>query len=154
MISKKLIFIVCVLFNHYLGLAQKQVLYKQIDTTKLFLEIYNPPQFDNSKMYPAMVFFFGGGWIGGDKSHFLNHAKYFSKRGIVCFLSDYRTRTKNKTTPFESLKDAKSAIRFIRKNASNFGVDPTEIIASSARICRDRPCIEPCGNVSADPSCL
>ncbi len=128
--SKKLIFVICVLFNYYIGLAQKQVLYKQIDTTKLYLEVHNPPQFDSSKAYPAMVFFFGGGWVGGDRLHFLNHAKYFSKRGVICFLADYRTRSKNKTTPFESLKDAKSAIRFIRKNASSLGIDPTRIIAS------------------------
>jgi len=110
--------------------SQEQILYKQIDTTKLFMEVFYPEKVDSSKSYPAMVFFFGGGWIGGDRSHFLNHAKYFSKRGLVCFLVDYRTKTKNNTTPFESLKDAKSAIRFIRKNASNFRIDSTKIIAS------------------------
>ncbi|EAR00004.1 lipase, putative esterase [Maribacter sp. HTCC2170] len=94
------------------------------------MEVYSPEQIETSKEYSAMVFFFGGGWKGGDRSHFLNHAKYFSKRGIICFLVDYRTATKHKTTPFESLKDAKSAIRFIRKNASKFSIDPTKIIAS------------------------
>jgi acetyl esterase len=110
--------------------AQKQVLYKQIDTTKLFMEIYNPVKIEPTKKYPAMVFFFGGGWKTGDRSHFLNHAKYFSKRGLVCFLVDYRTRDKHRTTPFESVKDAKSAMRYIRKHASEFHIDETRIIAS------------------------
>lgn len=110
--------------------AQESILFKQIDTTKLFLEVYNPEQLQANKTYPAMVFFFGGGWVGGDRKHFINHAKYFSKRGIVCFLVDYRTKNNNKTTPFESLKDAKSAIRFIRKNATGFQIDSTKIIAS------------------------
>lgn len=110
--------------------AQKQVLYKHIDTTRLFVELYFPPDFDAAKGYPAMVFFFGGGWKGGDRHHFLNQAKYFSNRGLVCFLVDYRTASKNRTTPFESLKDAKSAIRFIKKNASEFGIDSTKVIAS------------------------
>lgn len=110
--------------------AQEQFLYKQIDTTKLFLEVYHPENIDSSKSYPAMIFFFGGGWIKGSRHHFLNHAKYFSKRGIVCFLADYRTQSKNMTSPIESLKDAKSAIRYIRKNASNFGIDTNKIIAS------------------------
>ena len=52
------------------------------------------------------------------------------KRGLVCFLVDYRTENKNQTTPFESLKDAKSAIRYIRRNASELGIDATRIIAS------------------------
>lgn len=110
--------------------AQKLVEYKQIDTTRLFLEVYYPPQFDTTIAYPAIVFFFGGGWIGGDRSHFDHHAEYFSKRGLVCFLVDYRTSEKHNTTPFESLKDAKSAIRYIRNNASDFRIDPNKIIAS------------------------
>ena len=110
--------------------AQEQVLYKKIDTTALFLEVYKPPHFDTAKKYPALIFFFGGGWNGGSRSQFLEHAKYFSKRGLVCFLADYRTASKNKTTPFVAVEDANSAIRFVRKNASKFGVDADKIIAS------------------------
>ncbi|MBM1108237.1 alpha/beta hydrolase [Aurantibacter crassamenti] len=111
-------------------IAQEKTLYKEIDSTKLFLETYYPAELEANKSYPAMIFFFGGGWTGGNRSHFINHAQYFSKRGIVCFLADYRTKSKNNTTPFESLKDAKSAMRFIRKNASNFKIDSAKIIAS------------------------
>lgn len=110
--------------------AQKQVLYKQVDSTKLYLEVHEPANMDSSKKYPAIIFFFGGGWTGGNRTHFLNHAKYFAQRGLVCFLADYRTETEHGTTPFESLKDAKSAIRFIRKNALEFNIDPHKIIAS------------------------
>jgi len=113
-----------------ISFAQKEVLYKQIDTTQLFLEIHSPPTMDSSKKYPALVFFFGGGWKGGDRTHFSEHAKYFAKRGLVCFLADYRTETKHGTTPFESLKDAKSAMRYVRKHADEFGIDPDKIIAS------------------------
>ncbi|EOR92644.1 lipase, putative esterase [Arcticibacter svalbardensis MN12-7] len=112
------------------GFAQEKVLYKQIDTTKLFIDIYYPKHADASKPKPAMVFFFGGGWVGGTTSQFLDQAKYFSERGLVCFLVDYRTKNKNKTTPFECVKDAKSAMRYIRKNAVKFGIDPDKIIGS------------------------
>lgn len=111
-------------------LAQEAILYKQIDTTKLFVDVYYPEKKDSSIPHPAIIFFFGGGWVNGEKSQFVNHADYFSKRGLICFLVDYRTKNKNNTTPFESLKDAKSVIRFIRKNASSLGVDATKIIAS------------------------
>lgn len=111
-------------------LAQELELYKQIDSTKLFLEVHYPEKLDTTKIYPAMVFFFGGGWKGGNRNQFAKHAEYFAKRGLVCFLADYRIENKNKTTPFESLKDAKSAIRYIRKNASKFHIDPIKIIAS------------------------
>ena len=110
--------------------AQTEVLYKQVENTELFLEIHSPEKLDANKKYPAVVFFFGGGWKGGNRSQFLQHAKYFSQRGLICFLVDYRTETKHQTSPFESLKDAKSAIRFIRKNAARFNIDPNGIIAS------------------------
>lgn len=110
--------------------SQKEVLYKQVDTTQLFMDVFYPEHLDSAKSYPAMVFFFGGGWVKGNRIQFVNHAKYFSKRGLVCFLADYRTETKHNTTPFEALKDAKSAIRFIRKHALEFKIDPTKIIVS------------------------
>jgi len=112
------------------GIAQDRVLYKQIDTTNLHLEVYYPEQTDQAVDYPAMVFFFGGGWVGGGTGQFVPHAKYFSRRGIVCFLAEYRIKNTHQTTPFESLKDAKSAIRYIRKNAARFKIDPNKIIAS------------------------
>lgn len=110
--------------------AQEVILYKEVDTTQLFLEVIYPEEMDQTKEYPAMVFFFGGGWVSGDRSHFEHQADYFAKRGLVCFLVDYRTRNKHQTSPFESLKDAKSAIRYIRKNAAKFHVSPSKIIAS------------------------
>ncbi|WP_181938102.1 MULTISPECIES: alpha/beta hydrolase [unclassified Arenibacter] len=119
-----------ILFSFQMGNSQEEILYKEVDTTRLFLEVHYPSYMESSKKYPAMVFFFGGGWVGGKRSQFLNQAKYFAKRGVVCFLADYRTSKINGTTPFEAVKDAKSAIRFIRKNADKFNIDGTRLIAS------------------------
>jgi len=128
---KNLIFIVITfILSVTSGNAQELVLYKQIDTTRLFLELRYPDNFDKANKYPAMVFFFGGGWKGGGRNQFYKHADYFAKRGMVCFLVDYRTENRHHTTPYESLKDAKSAIRYIRTNAKEFGVDPHKIVAS------------------------
>lgn len=116
-----------------LGIAAKsqQVIpYKEISGTTLFLEVHSPEQSAETSQHPALVFFFGGGWNSGDRQHFIHHANYFSQRGIVCFLVDYRTKNNSQTTPFESVKDAKSAMRFIRKNAEKFSINPNKIIAS------------------------
>ncbi|MEZ4827918.1 MAG: alpha/beta hydrolase [Bacteroidia bacterium] len=112
------------------GYAQDSVLYKQIDSARLFMDVYYPGNIDTAKKYPAMVFFFGGGWNGGSPQQFEPHAKYFSQRGMVCFLVDYRVKTRQETTPFESLKDAKSAVRYIREYAPTFHIDPSKIVAA------------------------
>jgi acetyl esterase/lipase len=110
--------------------SQQKILYKQIDSTQLFLEVYGPKDIGTSTNTPAMIFFFGGGWNGGTTKQFEPHAKYFSKRGITCFLVEYRIKQRHGTTPFESLNDAKSSIRFIRQHAQKFQIDPNKIIAS------------------------
>jgi acetyl esterase/lipase len=110
--------------------SQEKVLYKQIDTTKLYLEVFYPDNFTAAEKYPAMIFFFGGGWNTGNPHQFIHHAEHFSEKGIVCFLADYRVRNRNGTTPFDALKDAKTAIRYVRENAKKFGVDPDRIVAS------------------------
>lgn len=106
------------------------LLYKQVDSTSLNLVVNYPSDFSPSETYPAIVFFFGGGWNGGTTDHFEPHARYFAQRGLICFRADYRVRSRQGTTPFESLKDAKSAIRYIREHADELGVDPAKIAAS------------------------
>ncbi|GAA0880813.1 alpha/beta hydrolase [Algoriphagus jejuensis] len=110
--------------------AQERILYKEVDTTKLYMEVYYPEQSDAAVKKPAMVFFFGGGWNGGSIKQFEPHAKHYAAQGIVCFLVDYRVKSRQGTTPFESLEDAKSAIRFIRKNRDQFGIDTAKIIGA------------------------
>ena len=111
-------------------LAQEKIVYKKIDSTILNLEVYYPNNMITGSSYPAMVFFFGGGWNGGNPHQFLEHAKYFSQKGIACFLADYRTKSPHGVTPFECLKDAKSAVRFIRLNAKKLNIDPDRIVAA------------------------
>jgi acetyl esterase/lipase len=112
------------------GFAQDQILYKKIDTTQLYLTVYPSVIKESTKKSPAIVFFFGGGWNNGTVKQFEQQALYFSQRGMVCVLVDYRVKEKNKTTPFESLKDAKSAIRYIREHANELGIDPSKIVAA------------------------
>jgi acetyl esterase/lipase len=132
MMKKKYILslIIILLFAYSYGFCQEHIRYKQIDTNQLVMEVYYPEKLDNKKEYPAIVFFFGGGWSSRNIEQFEPHAKHFSQRGMICFIADYRVRKLQQSTPFESLKDAKSAIRFIRANAEKFHVDTSKIVAS------------------------
>jgi acetyl esterase/lipase len=106
------------------------VTYKKVDTTVLQMEVLYPPDLVEGRRYKCIAFFFGGGWINGSITQFKGQAEYLAKKGMVCFLVDYRTKSRHATTPFESLKDAKSAIRFIRKNADRFHIHKDSIVAS------------------------
>jgi acetyl esterase len=106
------------------------VTYKEIGNVKLQLDIYRPAGFESSQKYPTIVFFFGGGWKGGSIKQFRNQALYFSSRGMVTVLADYRVATRHNSTPFDAVADAKSAIRYVRQNAAKFNIDPQRIVAS------------------------
>ncbi len=107
----------------------KAVQYKQVGDTKLFLHVFNPNGHKDSDQRPAIVFFFGGGWNGGTPKQFDPHCRYLASRGMVAITAEYRVKSRNKTTPFECVKDGKSAIRWVRENAGKLGVDPRRIAA-------------------------
>ena len=97
------------------------------DTLKVYWYAAESPDI---KSTGAIAFFFGGGWRGGNYTHFQRQALYFSKRGLTTFLFDYRVETRHNTSPVECIKDARSALRFLKQNYLKFNIDPQKIIAS------------------------
>ena len=55
---------------------------------------------------------------------------YFASRGMIAISAEYRIKSKHGTTPFESIEDAKSAIRFVRKNSKSYSINNQRIVAS------------------------
>jgi acetyl esterase/lipase len=103
--------------------------YKKVGDVELTLHIFNPPGHKASDKTPAIVFFFGGGWINGNPSAFYKQSAYLASRGMVAICADYRTKSKNHTTPQECVKDGKSAIRWVRSHATELGIDPNKLAA-------------------------
>ncbi|MET3114305.1 acetyl esterase [Pedobacter sp. CG_S7] len=112
------------------SLLIKKRTYKKIDTVDLKLHLYYPQGYKKNKQYPAIIFFFGGGWNSGSINQFEQHARYFSSRGMISILADYRVFSRNKTSPFEAVKDARSALRYIKIHSKNLNIDSTKIVAS------------------------
>jgi acetyl esterase len=55
-------------------------------------------------------------------------SKYLVERGIVAAIATYRVKRHGRTI-FESIADAKSAIRWIREHADELGIDENLIAA-------------------------
>jgi len=107
----------------------KRVVYKTIDGHELALHVFEPPECATNEKRPAIVFFFGGGWNKGTPSQFYPHCEHLSSLGMVAMSAEYRIKSKHGTTPFECVKDAKSAVRWIRSHADELGIDPHRIAA-------------------------
>lgn len=110
------------------SISIEKLIYKKIDSTQLEMRVFLPPQRDSIYNYPAMVFFSGGGWIKCSMTQFESQAKYFAKRGIVCFLVEYRVWSTHRANIFDCIADAKSSIRYIKANANKFKIDRNKLI--------------------------
>jgi len=104
--------------------------YKTVGDVTLHLHVFEPADLKPTDRRSAIVFFFGGGWNGGDPKQFYPQARRLAELGMVAFSAEYRVRSRHHTTPFECVKDGKSAIRWVRKHAAELGVDPNRIVAS------------------------
>lgn len=97
------------------------------------------PAADFPRPLPAVVFIHGGGWSGGSKHD--DRARQIGRtlagKGYAVFSIDYLLNQVAKDKDGKSVVtrvawpqnfyDCKSALRFVRKNAAEFGVDPNRI---------------------------
>jgi len=67
----------------------------------------------------------GGGWRAGDRSHNRTLARKLAQAGFVAITVDYRLSTEALFPA--AVFDLKEAIRWIRANGSNYGVDTSQI---------------------------
>ena len=89
----------------------------------LKMDIYRPK--DNWRTLPAIVCIHGGGWRQGQKMNFRNAAQTLAARGFVTASIDYRLSGE---APFPAhIHDCKAAVRFLRANAKEYGIDPDKM---------------------------
>ena len=106
-------------------------IYKKIGDVELGIWVNKPDDWKPSDKRPALVFIHGGGWVGGSPASFNQHCTYFASRGLVTFAVQYRLlKSKSKDSPLVCVQDAKSAMRWVRSRAEEFGIDPDRIGAA------------------------
>jgi len=103
--------------------------YKTIGDVQLKLWIFTPQGHAATDARPAIVFFFGGGWTSGTPKQFEQQCKHLASRGMVAITADYRVASRHQVKVVDCVRDAKSAIRWVRTNAKRLGIDPNRIAA-------------------------
>lgn len=96
----------------------------------LVIDIFIPDKFKHNKA--AVICVHGGGWNAGSRDSFLWHAHRLSLHGYVACTIDYRL---SKTASYPAaVEDCQAAVRWMRENASRFGIcdDRIGAIGSSA----------------------
>lgn len=131
--SKFYFLITVLLFISNLALAKatpdEKITYKVVNGSELKLHVFYPEGHSEQDNRPAIVFFFGGSWNWGKPLQFYEHSRYLASRGMVAISAEYRIKSSHKSTPFQSVEDAKSAVRWVRQHASSLGIDPNKVAA-------------------------
>lgn len=106
------------------------LIYKTAGDQELKMLVEKPADWKAGDKRPAIVFFFGGGWVGGSVNQFQRHSAYLASRGMVGIRADYRVIPKDdKGPPVMCVADAKSALRHVYSHAAELGIDPGRIAA-------------------------
>ncbi|MCM1163576.1 MAG: alpha/beta hydrolase [Muribaculaceae bacterium] len=110
--------------------AQENVVYSTLKDTPfgdrdLHVDIYRP---DDNKTYPALIMIHGGGWNSGDKTLQQPMAKMIAAQGYVTIPVEYRLIPEALFPA--GLNDIKTVVRWARKNAALYGIDPDKIALS------------------------
>jgi acetyl esterase/lipase len=106
-----------------------KTVYKTAGDVQLALHLFYPPDHRPDDQRPAIVFFFGGGWVGGSPSQFYPHCAHLASRGMVAAAAEYRVKNQHGTSPYACVEDGKSAVRYLRGHARQLGIDPDRLAA-------------------------
>lgn len=98
------------------------LVYKSINSHDLHLDAFFK---DNKTIQPAVVLIHGGGWKSGNKSQMHLLAQEIALRGYACFCVEYRLSDEAKYPA--AVFDVKTAIKYIKANASKFKVNPDKV---------------------------
>ncbi len=90
---------------------------------KLEMDVFRPK--GASQPLPAVLFVHGGGFRRGNRQSYLTLAAKLAERGYVTATATYRLAPRHQFPA--AVEDVKAAVRFLRGNASKYGIDPEHI---------------------------
>ncbi len=88
------------------------------------MDIYQPSK--ESLNAPVIVFFYGGGWVAGDKNLYRFVGTALAQAGFLVVIPDYRLYPEVTFPRF--LKDGADAVRWAKDHAVDYGGDPERMI--------------------------
>jgi acetyl esterase len=107
------------------------LVYKKIAERELQLHVFEPAGFKAGDKRACYLIIHGGGWTGGAPPRMYPFAAHYAKLGLVGISMSYRLHSaKTGVSVFDCVKDARSAVRYIRAHAAELGIDPQKIIVS------------------------
>lgn len=108
----------------------QDVIYSDKTGEKLPLSLLLPWNLDSKRIHakkkPLIVFVQGSAWTTADREFELPQLSAFARKGYIVATIEHRSAIRGHAFP-AFLQDVKCAIRFLRKNADLYGIDPEKV---------------------------
>lgn len=130
------------------AVTRQSVHYATHDDQELMMDIYATPMDDATAPRAAMIFAFGGGFVGGERDHEYYDAYFerLAREGIVVASIDYRLGLRNLKSDMGirdmiaamqravdiAVEDMYAATNYLINNCDTLGIDPTMIMVSGS----------------------
>ncbi len=109
----------------------RTLVYKTVADRELQMHIFEPEGFKAGDARACYLIIHGGGWTGGAPPRMYPFAAHYAQRGLVGISVQYRLHNaKTGVSVFDCVKDARSAVRYLRAHAAELGIDPQKVIVS------------------------
>jgi acetyl esterase/lipase len=97
------------------------------------LDLYLPERPAGTGPVPVIVYLHSGGWVAGSRANVNDATAAQVARGFAVASVDYQLATKGGGGSFPgAVYDVKRAIRFLKANATEWGLDPTRVVVMGA----------------------
>lgn len=105
--------------------VRRDIQYGVANGKPLLVDVYQPAARTDASRRPAVVMIHGGGFRAGDKRSWEPEARRVAEKGWVAFSVNYRL---DEPTAFPAeVEDVQAAVRWVRENAGEYGIDPARI---------------------------
>jgi acetyl esterase/lipase len=113
--------------------VQQNLVYRDTGARTARLDIYLPAgpikSPDHVSLRPGVLAIHGGSWTGGSRYEYGAQVARLARYGQVVFVTDYFLARPGQPGWPAALGDLREAIRWIRRHAADYGVDPDRLVA-------------------------
>ncbi len=111
------------------GLVAKDLEYR-VGHSHARLDVYSSlGQAESPGPSPAILAIHGGSWIGGSKEDYGPSVSRLAEHGFVVVVPDYQLARAGRPGWPDALDDLRESVRWIRRHAREYRVDPDRIVA-------------------------
>lgn len=104
-------------------------IFRKIGDVDLEAHIFYPEDFNKSDHRPCYIYFHGGSWRTGMPEWGYESCKRYASKGMVSISFEYRSIDLNGIKIPDCIADAKYAVYWVRKYATELGIDTGRIVA-------------------------